>query len=186
MTKEELKIQLDKWFTENWEWYLNEVATNIAYGQMSEYSTDLALECYEGFMSKSDTEKEQMLRDGKIGNFLLYAASFQIRSGSSPFYRRMRKSNNKVVPYYIAENEGKDMGVYNMHETSIDDLYTCMISAIKEESIGWYYSKLLELKYLKQMTYQELTKTYGVCITTVKRDIAEALNLVKQKCNHLN
>jgi len=182
MNEEELKIKLDRWFTENWDHFVNEVRTNISYGQMEKYHMDLCVQVFEDFMNKSFSKKLQMYQDDKILNFLLYAASFQIRSGTSPFYNTYRKSRmNNAPEYYIPQDTE-----YTLDDVSIDDYFVCVQEALKEDNIGWYYTKLLELKFLKQMTYDTIKEEYGICVSTLKKDVTRALQAVEQHCKHLN
>ena len=145
MTEEELKIELDKWFNRNWEHYQNEVRTNIANGQMSGYAEDLCVVIYEAFHNKPHEQKLQMYNDNLIFNWMLKAASFQIRSGSSPFYNNYRKKRMHTVPHYYATEDAS----YSMDDTGIEELLECVMEAINGDKIEWYYAKLLELKYLR-------------------------------------
>lgn len=186
MTKNELHIKLNQWFQDNWEHYRSEVGKNIAWGQMSEYKDDLCIQCYEDFMNKKEEAKLQMYQDDKILNFLLYCASFQIRSGQSPFYKNYRQGRVKHIPEYFAENEQRNKGEgYELDDVTLDDYYQCAMKYSKEEHVGWYYAKLIELKYLQRMSFQDIAEKYGMPMSTLKRDTKLALEAVKQKCNHL-
>ena len=178
-----LDTKINNWFNRNWNHYQREVATNIAHSEMSEYSNDLCVQCFEEFMKKKTEQKQQMLDDDKILNFLLYCASFQIRSGTSPFYHRYRKHRANNIPDYFAENE---QDAYELDDIEIDTFYQCMKEAMTEENIGWYYCKLLELKYIQQMTFKEIIDFYGVSEVTLKRDVSKALQAVRDYCKHLN
>jgi len=69
MNETELNIELNKWFNLNYEYLRKEVATNIANGQMSDYSDDLLNLCIESFLNRSFESKLQMFLDNKISNF---------------------------------------------------------------------------------------------------------------------
>lgn len=190
MTKdkeEELNIRLNNWFAENWEHFTSEVKKNIAWGQMGPYANDLCILMFEEFMNKPYKNKLQMLTDDKILHFLLYGASFQIRSGSSPFYKQFRQSRVGHVPQYFAENErvSRNEG-YELDKSELDDYYQCAMEAIKEGNLGFYHAKLIELKFIKQMSYKSICDTYGLCIATVKKDLHEALDIVRKKCDYLD
>ena len=180
---QELDNKINKWFESNWKHYRNEVGTNIAHSEMSQYADDLCIQCYEDFMGKKDEAKQQMLDDDKILNFLLFCASFQIRSGSSPFYKTYRKQRVGNVPHYIVENEE---GGYELDDLDIDSYYGCMTQAMTEENIGWYNCKLLTIKYLEGKTLKEISNTYGICISSLKRDLHGALQSVRDYCKYLN
>ena len=183
MSEEELKIKLDRWFSRNWDHYCSEVRKNIANGQMSQHADDLSVLIYEEFMKKPHAQKLQMYQDNKILNWMLRAASFQIKSGSSPFYRLHRKHSVKHIPSYFAENEGK--AITKEGEWNNDDAWLCVKEAMTEDNIGWYYSKLLDMKFIQQMTYTDMCEKYGFAINTLKKDIKRALEAAKQHCNHL-
>ena len=184
MTEKELKIRLDRWFSRNWEHYESEVRKNIANGQMSKYAHDLCILIYETFMKKPHAYKQQVLENDKILNWMLRASAFQLKSGTSPFYRQFRKHSVKHIPEYFAINEGKG-GTYEIGEWSNDAALQCVMEAIKEENIGFYYSRILEMKFLKQMTYSEMCDEYGFALNTLKKDIILAMEEVKKYCNHL-
>ena len=184
MTEQELNIKLNKWFEENWNHFVNEVGKNIAWGEMAEYKMDLCILMYEQFMNKPFKNKLQMYEDNKILNFLLFGASFQIRSGSSPFYNTFRKPRMHHVPEYFAENEDKNE-TFELDEIHLDDYYLCMKEGMKEENVGWYYNKLLDLKFIQQKSYNDISGTYGLCINTLKRDTKLAIEAVRKYCNYL-
>ena len=178
-----LQDNLNKWFNRNWKHYRNEVATNISKGIMSGYTDDLCIQCYEEFMKKKDEQKQQMLDEDKILNFLLYCASFQIRSGSSPFYNTYRRERKNHIPDYFAENE---RGGYELDDLDIDSYYGCMMEAMTEGNIGWYNCKLLTIKFLEGQSLKDISDQYGICISSLKKDIHSALDSVRDYCKHLN
>lgn len=174
----ELRHNIDKWFNRNWNHYYNEVSTNIAKQQMNQYTQDLCIECYEAFMGKKEEQIQQMYDDDKILNFLLSCCSFQIKSGSSPFYMKYRKSRSKVIPEYY---EGlKDP--FEIDDISNDDRLKCVLKAIEEEQIDWYYGKLLELKFLKGMTYKQMMEIYGFSQISIRDHVQKALEEVRKIC----
>ena len=190
MTKdkeEELNILLNQWFADNWEHFTSEVKKNIAHSQMAPYAMDLCVLMYEEFMRKPYKNKLQMYQDSKILHFLLYAASFQIRSGQSPFYKQYRSHRVKHIPHYFAENEEREKNNgYYIDEVKLDDYYECAMEAIKEEYLGYYHAKLIELKFLQNKTYKDICEYYDIPILSLKRDLTAALDIVKKYCEHLN
>jgi len=183
MTEQELKIKLDEWFTKNWNHFCNEVRTNIAWGKMEEYSNDLCIECYESFLNKPHEAKLQMYQDSKILNYLLYAASFQIRSGTSPFYNKYRKSRSNTAPAYYIDYES---GGYELDDVGLDDMYKCVFDALENKEIDWYHCKLLELKYLKGWTKNEIVAYYDFSMASLNKHMNEALEAVREHCKHLD
>jgi len=176
----ELKDKVDKWFVRNWDHYLNEVRTNITKGIMSDYTDDICSFMYTEFLKQSPEKIEQMVNDDKILNWMLRATSFQIKSGSSPFYTKYRKKRAGMVPTYFAESG------YDQHDAiELDDYYQCMMECLEEENgvLDWYEKKLIDMKYLKQMTYYQIVDKYGFSQISTKNHIESALNKIEKYCN---
>lgn len=184
MTEQELKIKYDHWFTENWDYYCNEVRNNIANGQMSRYAHDLCVLMYEELMNKSHEYKLNLYQNDKIMNWLLFSSSFQIKSGSSPFYRIFRKPTANNVPNYIAENEG--LGGTTEKGWDNDEAWLCVEKALSEDGVNWYSSKLLQMKYIQNMTFTDMVNQYGFALNTLKKDLKKAEDEVLEFCKHLN
>lgn len=184
MTKQELDYRIDNWFSRNWDYYVNEVATNICTGKMAQHTGDLCIHCFEEFSKKTDAQKQQMLDDNKIINFLLFCASFQLRSSTSPFYAKYRKKSMDKIPLYDNTASG---AYYNQHDrVTIDDYYECMMECLGEDSevIDWYEKKILSMKYLDKKTYIELVNEYGFSQASLKTHIQTAQNKIEKYCNN--
>ncbi|NBW18978.1 MAG: hypothetical protein EBR82_64485 [Caulobacteraceae bacterium] len=108
-----MKDEINDWFEANYENLRKNFKQNIANGQMSGYADDLLQICIEIFLNKDIVMQEQMLRDDKIQNFLFRVASMQIKSGSSPFFRKYRAYYTRNVPILgnpsIEEEEPKEI-----------------------------------------------------------------------------
>ena len=176
----ELRDKVNEWFVKNWSHYLNEVRTNITKGIMSDYTDDICSFMYEEFLKQKPEKIEQMERDGKILNWLLRGTSFQIKSKTSPFYSKYRKKRAVMVPTYFAESS------YNQHDAvELDDYYICTMECLKEENelLDWYEKKLIDMKFIKQMTYQQIVDKYGFSQISTKRHIDNALDKIEKYCN---
>ena len=176
----ELRDKVNRWFERNWNHYLNEVRTNITKGIMSDYTDDICAFMYMEFMKQSPEKIEQMIDDGKVLNWMLRSTSFQIKSKTSPFYSRYRKKRANMVPTYFAESS------YNQHDAvELDDYFQCMMECLSEESdlLDWYEKKLIDMKYLKQMTYNQIVETYGFSLVSTKKHLNKALDKIEQYCN---
>ena len=178
-----IEKRLNKWVSEEYEWLLGEISTNIANGRMSEYATDLLhhilLDLY-----KMDPEKiEGMLDNGKLKWYVLRGAALQIKSQTSPFYRIHRKEKMNARSGVI------DLGMYDIESYEIEDpdkgetLDDCFQRAMGE--IHWYLRTLLEQKIIQGKTYQELYEYYNISKTHLIRDINEALRDVRHICKHI-
>jgi len=177
---EELRDRVNKWFKRNYSHYLNEVRTNITKGIMSDYTDDICAFMYTEFLKQSPEKIEQMLDDDKVLNWMLRATSFQIKSKSSPFYTKYRKKRAGMVPTYFAESS------YHQHDAiELDDYYLCMMECLEEENdvLDWYQKKLIDMKYLKQMTYQQIVESYHFSLLSTKKHLNEALDKIEEHCN---
>ena len=177
---QELRDKVNKWFERNWNHYLKEVRTNITKGIMAEYTDDICAFMYEEFMKQKPEKIEQMYDDGKILNWMLRGTSFQIRSSTSPFYSKYRKKRANMIPEYYG-----DFG-YDQHDNiELDDYYQCMMETLSEESevLDWYEKKLIDMKYLRQMPYQEIIDKYGFSQVSTRQHIAAALDKIEDYCN---
>ena len=176
--KEELKNKVDKWFTKNWKHYTSEVSKNIANGKMNEYSNDLCLTCYEAFMNRKEEDIEQMERDNKILHFLLSCCSFQIRSGTSPFYSQHRKHRMRSIPEYFGEQ------VWSQHdEINLDDYYKCAMEVLNSDVLNFYEKKLINLKFIEEKTFKEIFEEYDFPQLTTRRHLYGALEKIEKYCN---
>jgi len=176
--KQDLKNKVDKWFSRNWKHYLNEVRTNITKGKMSGYTDDICAFMYTEFLKQSPDRIEQMLDDDKILNWLLRGTSLQIRSQTSPFYSQYRKKRANMVPSYYGETGDS----YSLDDETLDDMLECVLSAIEEQKIDWYYAKLLELKYLQGLTYKEIRDRFGIQQLSFSSHLDQAIDAVREVC----
>jgi len=177
---QELRDRVNKWFAKNYEYYLNEVRTNITKGIMSDYTDDICAFMYEEFCKQKPEKIEQMLNDDKVLNWMLRGTSFQIKSKSSPFYSKYRKKRAGMVPTYFAESS------YNQHDAvELDDYYICTMECLEEENdlLDWYEKKLIDMKFMKQMTYQQIVDAYGFSQISTKKHLQIALNKIETYCN---
>jgi len=177
----ELRDKVNKWFERNYAYYLNEVRTNITKGIMSDYTDDICAFMYEEFCRQKPEKIEQMLRDDKVLNWMLRGTSFQIKSKTSPFYSKYRKKRAGMVPTYFAE------GSYNQHDAvELDDYYQCAMECLEGENdvLDFYEKKLIEMKFIRQMTFQQIIDSYGFTHTATKRHITEALKKIETYCNN--
>jgi len=177
---QERRNRVNKWFERNWKHYLNEVRTNITKGIMSDYTDDICSFMYTEFMKQKPEKIEQMLDDGKVLNWMLRSTSFQIKSKTSPFYTKYRKKRAGMVPTYFAESG------YNQHDAvELDDYYQCTMECLKEDNdlLDWYEKKLIDMKFIRQMTFSQIMEVYGLSKVSLKRHLAGALEKIEKHCN---
>jgi DNA-directed RNA polymerase specialized sigma24 family protein len=122
--------------------------------------------------------KLQMFQDNKITNWILKACSFQIKSGTSPFYNQMRKYYDKN---YAISNKF-DYGWFSEFQSHGETLYDCFKREIK--GLNWYETKLIDLKYYQNYTYTQLNKEFGLPLSTLKSEYEEVFEKIRKACSH--
>ena len=181
--KKKIEDRLNKWVSEEYEWLLGEISTNIAYGRMSSYASDLLHHIILDLYKMNPAKIEGMLDNGKLKWYVLRGASLQIRSQTSPFYRIHRKE--KTYARSGLMDSGKyDTETYELDDPDVgEDLYECFKRAMAE--IHWYQKTLLEKKIIEGKTYQEIYEYYNISKTHLIRDINEALRDVRLICKNI-
>ena len=91
-----LDEKINRWFSQHFSHLQKEVKTKIAIDGMSQYADDLLSICTESFLTKSPAQRQQMLDDDKIENYILFCCGFQIKSANSLFYNQFRKHKMSV------------------------------------------------------------------------------------------
>lgn len=178
-----IENRLNRWVSEEYEWLLGEISTNIANGRMSGYASDLLhhiiLDLY-----KMDPDKiEGLLDNGKLKWYCLRGAALQIKSQTSPFYRIHRKEKMNARSGMM-DNGAYDTEYYELEDPDTgESLYDCFQRAMNE--IHWYQKTLLEKKIIEGRTYQEIYEYYNISKTHLIRDINEALRDIRLICKHI-
>ena len=180
MEQKELDIEINKWFSVNYQHLRNEVSNNIANAGMSDYCDDLLNICVLSFLNRSFESKLQMLQDNKIENFILRCCSLQIKSGTSPFYHTYRKHYTHHQPY--AEFVHDDMVIDEPYDNSGETLRGCV--NIEISKLNWYEARLIELKFYEKMTYDEINKTFRLPLSTLKTEYKRIFEKIKNKCSN--
>jgi len=169
-----MKDEINDWFEANYQNLRKNFKQNIANGQMSGYADDLLQICIETFLNKDIVMQEQMLRDDKIQNFLFRVASMQIKSGSSPFFRKYRAYYTRNVPILgnpsIEEEEPKEI------------MIKCIDREIKK--LGWYEARLIQLHFFDGMSLRKITKTYGLPKGTLPQEFQKIYDRIKETCKN--
>jgi DNA-directed RNA polymerase specialized sigma24 family protein len=53
------------------------------------------------------------------------------------------------------------------------------------ENLDYYHRRLLEEKYLNQLTFTDISRKYQIAINHLKRDIYMALQMIREHCKHV-
>jgi len=176
MNNEKIDRELGKVISEWYDWVLNEVQTKIARDQMKEYGVELLHFVIIELYNKSPEYKKQLLDDGKVPYWLLTSSGLQLRSGSSPFYRQIRQTRMSVR----SGDDSLDTFAYEPYD---GDLYECFTSAM--ENLDYYHRRLLEEKYLNNLTFTDISKKYQIAIHHLKKDTYIALEMIRKHCKHI-
>lgn len=176
MTKEELDRGINEWFGKNYLYLRREISNNICKDGMNDYTDDLLQYMVMWFLERSDEQKEQMLRDGMIENYILRGASIQLKSSTSPFYSKIRKFKMSV-----REGEGLPDGEYENDSYENDPLYQCMMREL--DNMHFYYKTLIEDKWMNGMTLNQMRDKYNITLSSLSKDLKIAYEIIRTKCN---
>jgi len=179
MDETQLNELYNKWFSKNYNFLLREIKNNIANGIMGGYAEDLLHIVIEGLMSKPYNMRLQMYQDSKIGNWVLKACAFQIKSGTSPFYNQLRKYYDRN---YKQSNEF-EYGWYSETQIHDESLYDCFRRVLTDEC-NWYEQKLIDLKYYQNYTYTQLNEEFGLPLSTLKAEYNRVFEIIRNKCKY--
>ena len=135
------------------------------------------------FLSKKPIEYQYKVCciDKKILNYIGRSMSLNLRSSSSPYWNQIRKQSYNYRGVYLVETDKAYInGDYDEIEINEDDNYNCML--IQLDKLNFYLKPLITDYYLKNMTYQQLHKKYGISLKHLKTAIDEALLIIKTEC----
>jgi len=176
MNNEKIDRELGKVIGEWYEWLLKEITTNIAKDQMREYGPELlhftVLELYK----KSPEYKQQLLNNKKVPYWILTSSGLQLRSGTSPFYREVR--SNRMS----ARSGGDEMDVIAW-EPYDGEMYECFTQGM--EQLDFYHRKLIEEKYLNELTFKAISDKYQIHQNHIRKDLYNALQMIRDYCKHI-
>jgi hypothetical protein len=185
MSKEE---RINKFVSENYNKLLSEVSKNIAKGKMSEYRTDLLHHILLDLYKMDEGKVDQLINDGKMFWYILSGCGLQLRSSTSPFYRIHRKEKMASRENYVGgkEHEFNYSGTKGILEQEYipyegDPLYDCMVEEI--DNLHFYYRTLLEDKWFKGMTLNQMREKYDITLSSLSKDLKVAYEVIRTKCN---
>jgi hypothetical protein len=135
------------------------------------------------FLTKKDIHYKYKVCcvDKKILNYIGRSMSLNLRSSSSPYWNQIRKQSYNFRGVYLAETDQAYVnGNYDEIEIRQDDDYNCML--IQLDKLDFYHKPLIVDYYIKDMTYEQLNKKYGIALRHLKTAIEEGLNIIKTEC----
>ena len=175
------KQKLDKWVSDHYKWLDGQIRKNIAKGQMADYADDLLQEMILFVYGMKEEKIEMLLDGGKLKWYVLTGAGMQLRSSTSPFYRRIRKHKMSARENGL---EGSDSNIFekpdDTEELSIECYYTCMKREI--ENLHWYNKTLLKEYWEQGMHLEELHKKYNISKAHLTKDLNAAVLQIRENC----
>jgi len=175
MTKEEIDKGVNEWFRKNYLYLRREISNNICKDGMNDYTDDLLQYMVLWFLERPDEQKEQMLNDGTIMNYLLRGASIQLKSNTSPFYSKVRKFKMSA-----RDGDGLPEGLDENDSFENDPLYQCMMREI--DNLHFYYRTLIEDKWMKGLTLGQMREKYNITLSSLSKDLKVAYAIIREKC----
>jgi hypothetical protein len=135
------------------------------------------------FLSKKDMQYKFKVCciDKKILNYIGRSMSLNLRSSTSPYWSHIRRDSYNYRGIYLAETDKSYVnGDYDEISVNEDDDYGCML--IQLEKLDFYHKPLIIDYYLKNMTYDQLNKKYGIALRHLRQAISEGLEIIKTEC----
>jgi len=176
MSKKELDRGIEEWFRKNYLHLRREISNNIAKDGMNQYVDDLLQYMVMYFLERPDEQKEQMLKDNMIENYILRGASIQLKSSTSPFYSKIRKFKMSV-----REGDGLPDSPDQNDSYENDVLYQCMMREL--DNMHFYYRTLIQDKWFNGLTLHQMKDKYGITLSSLSKDLKVAYAVIREKCN---
>ena len=145
--------------------------------------SDLLSFCIEQFLSKKPLEYQFQVCciNRKVLNYMGRSMSLNLRSSTSPYWSHIRRDSYNYRGLYLAETDKSYVnGDYDEISVNEDDDYGCML--IQLEKLDFYHKPLIIDYYLKNMTYEQLNKKYGIALRHLRQAINEGLEIIRTEC----
>lgn len=151
------------------------------------HGLDLIAVAVEFFLSKPIEDQIATLENGKMENFITFIMAMQLKSGSSRFYNQYRRHHEKQRELYDGYDYGRVNKKYEDQNDAFSDeeseVVTCMKCEV--EKLDPYLKMLVNEKLIAGHTYKFISDTYNINYGSLKSDTQRAINLIKEKCQHL-
>jgi len=185
LSKEE---QINEYVKEWYGWMLGEVKKNIAKDKMSEYGEDLLHHVILDLYNLPEHKITQMIDDKKLRWYVLRGCALQLKSATSPFYRLHRKEKMQSRENYTHNHPGSTTsnGIFEREYEEYDDVIERLQECFDREvaNLHWYQRHLMERYWIEKMTLNDLHKKYKISKVHLIKDINEALDIIRKKCNN--
>lgn len=155
---------------------------------MGEYAEDLLHHVILDLYKMDEGKITQLLDDDKMKWYILSGCGLQLRSSTSPFYRVHRRNKMSARENYSGgeDHEFHFSGTKGILEQEYqpyegDPLYECMM--IEIECLHFYYRTLIEDKWLRGMTLNEMREKYNITLSSLSKDLKVAYAIIREKCD---
>ena len=123
-------------------------------------------------------DKQQRLYDeGKLEHYITSASSLQYKSSTSPYHRQNRRhyrNETEWVEWKYQHNPEEENDEYN-------ELCECVLREL--DNLHYYFRILIQEKFIKGLTYQEMNEKFRISKNSLLRDVKEGLKMLKEKCD---
>jgi len=179
MTINQKKAEIDQWFKNNY----NQLLINtkkVTTTRFNMFGIDLLTHIVQDFLSKSIEDQYIILDEGNLENYLTKNMSLQIKSSSSPFYYKYRKSTmaiRELLPIDYSRYDNNDLNEEDKN------LQHKLIDCIKQEIelLNPYERELINQKLANGEKYEDLWKKWKIS----KSHLVNDLKIIKHniRCN---
>ena len=144
---------------------------------------DLLALCVMIYLEKPLEVQLKVIADGKLENYITYLMGFQLKLGTTTFYHKYRKHNEKqrdLLPNF--EYEG-----FTVFNDAFDDEPSECYSCVKQEidKLDPYKKMLINEIVIEKNTYTKVSRRYKINYHHLKYDTQKILKQIKLKCQHL-
>lgn len=188
MTEAEKRKAINAKITEVWDKLVAD-SRQICSFNSDKWADDLLQHILVDFLEKKDIDYQYQvaITNNKLPNYIGYAMSMAVRSGSSTFYNTHRRFLYNTRGVYEANDntnedlwDNKELMVSNKDKSPED----CVVWAL--EQLDFYDKTLVQKKFYEKWTWDEINDYYGIPLNSGQRDLKKALNKIKELCSHFD
>ena len=176
MTKSEKEKVIIDWWDTNY----NQLKINVwkvcGYSQAAhdKWGSDIIPYVYEAFR-KMDLDKQyQIITEGNPENYITRGMALSIKSSTSMFYHKYRKFSRKSNEFNTMFHDREDYETKKQSDANL----IALEEAIKK--LDFYDAYLINEYYIKGRTGKKIHQITGIALSTVGKDIKEALKKLKR------
>lgn len=148
------------------------------------WGNDLIVCVVEIYLEKPIEYQLKVISDKKLENFLTYVMNFQLKLGTTRFYHKYRKANEKSRELYLNHDYGGRMVIDNLaYKNSDDDLMLCLKSQI--EKLNPFEKAIAKEHIIQGFNYKEMSEKYDIPYYTFKKETSKVIKKLRGLCSHL-